>query len=41
MTIKMIMVTTDSPETRMRYLSAVGSVLLELYTVVRPAPIHR
>ena len=38
MIINMIMATTDSPEARMRYLSAAGNVFLELYAVVRPAP---
>ena len=49
MTINMIMVTTDSPEIRMRYVFASGSfflvvrsspVFLELYTVVRYTPIY-
>ena len=39
MATNMTMVTTDSPEMRMRYLFAFDSVFLELYTVVRSAPI--
>ena len=49
MIINMIMVTTDSPEIRMKYVFASGSfflvdrsspVFLELYIVVRSTPIY-
>ena len=50
MAINMIMVTTDSPEIRMRYVFASGSVFLvvrsapvflELYNVVKSTPTQR